>query len=204
MEASPVDHGIPQGPSSIGFLGGGLPCSPLDEAMRKTWHPLHTSYVDDIRVLAKTEAEARRAAMTLELERRRLSLIPQVQFSVSLPLESGRGAGRAARASSNPPDRRPTSRAWTTRRRPPSCATRSKVAQRRLSIRAASVRPLSKRAVSRSAEVDTETDAAPPGAYRRLRGLPQRTTPGQPGSCGISQPCSRRASCTTTSKASCG
>ncbi len=51
--------------------------------MRKTGIP-YIRYVDDIRVLAKTETEARRAAITLELECRSLSLIPQSsKFSVS-------------------------------------------------------------------------------------------------------------------------
>jgi hypothetical protein len=71
----PVDHGIPQGPIASDFLAEVF-LLPLDEAMKKTGIP-YIRYVDDIRVLAKTEAEARRAAMTLELECRRLSLIPQ-------------------------------------------------------------------------------------------------------------------------------
>ncbi len=78
----PVDHGIPQGPIASDFLAEVF-LLPLDEAMKKIGIP-YIRYVDDIRVLAKTEAEARRAAMTLELECRRLSLIPQSsKFSVS-------------------------------------------------------------------------------------------------------------------------
>jgi len=78
----PVDHGIPQGPIASDFLAEVF-LLPLDEAMKKTSIP-YIRYVDDIRVLAKTEAEARRAAMTLEPECRRLSLIPQsAKFSIS-------------------------------------------------------------------------------------------------------------------------
>ena len=78
----PVDHGIPQGPIASDFLAEVF-LLPLDDAMKKTGIP-YIRYVDDIRVLAKTEAEARRAAITLELECRSLSLIPQSsKFSVS-------------------------------------------------------------------------------------------------------------------------
>jgi retron-type reverse transcriptase len=78
----PVHHGIPQGPIASDFLAEVF-LLPLDEAMKKTGIP-YIRYVDDIRVLAKTEPDARRAAMTLELECRRLSLIPQSsKFSVA-------------------------------------------------------------------------------------------------------------------------
>lgn len=70
-----VDHGIPQGPIASDFIAEVF-LLPLDEAMRKTGIP-YIRYVDDIRVLGKTEAEARRAAMILEMECRRWSLIPQ-------------------------------------------------------------------------------------------------------------------------------
>jgi len=78
----PVDHGIPQGPIASDFLAE-IFLLPLDEAMKKTGIP-YIRYVDDIRVFGKTEADARRAAITLELECRRLSLIPQSsKFSVT-------------------------------------------------------------------------------------------------------------------------
>jgi hypothetical protein len=77
----PVDHGIPQGPIASDFLAE-IFLLPLDEAMKKTGIP-YIRYVDDIRVFGKTEADARQAAITLELECRRLSLIPQgSKFSV--------------------------------------------------------------------------------------------------------------------------
>jgi hypothetical protein len=78
----PVDHGIPQGPIASDFLAE-IFLLPLDEAMVKAGIP-YIRYVDDIRVLAKTEADVRRAAVVLEMECRRWSLIPQgVKFKVS-------------------------------------------------------------------------------------------------------------------------
>jgi hypothetical protein len=78
----PVDHGIPQGPIASDFLAEVF-LLPLDEAMRQAGIP-YIRYVDDIRVLAKNEDQVRRAAITLELACRRLSLIPQSsKFSVS-------------------------------------------------------------------------------------------------------------------------
>jgi len=49
---------------------------PIDEVMKKSGGK-YIRYVDDIRVLAKTEKDARRAAITLELACRKWSLIPQ-------------------------------------------------------------------------------------------------------------------------------
>ncbi len=78
----PVDHGIPQGPIASDFLAE-IFLLPLDEAMDKAGIP-YIRYADDIRVLAKTEDEARRAAVFLEMECRRWSLIPQgSKFKVS-------------------------------------------------------------------------------------------------------------------------
>jgi len=78
----PVDHGIPQGPIASDFIAE-IFLLPLDEAMDKAGIP-YIRYVDDIRVLAKTEDEARRAAVVLEMECRRWSLIPQgSKFRVS-------------------------------------------------------------------------------------------------------------------------
>ena len=49
---------------------------PVDEAMRLQGVK-YIRYVDDIRVLARTEKDARRAAISLELACRKWSLIPQ-------------------------------------------------------------------------------------------------------------------------------
>lgn len=70
-----VDHGIPQGPIASDFIAEAF-LLPLDEAMLKLGIP-YIRYVDDIRVLAKTENQVRRAAIVLETECRRWSLIPQ-------------------------------------------------------------------------------------------------------------------------------
>jgi hypothetical protein len=78
----PVDHGIPQGPIASDFLAEVF-LLPLDEAMLRAGIP-YIRYVDDIRVLARTEEDVRRAAIVLELECRRWSLIPQSsKFSVT-------------------------------------------------------------------------------------------------------------------------
>jgi len=70
-----VEHGIPQGPIASDFIADAF-LLPVDEAMKRTGVK-YIRYVDDIRVLAKTEKEARRAALVLELECRKWSLIPQ-------------------------------------------------------------------------------------------------------------------------------
>ncbi len=70
-----VDHGIPQGPIASDFIAEAF-LLPLDEAMLKARIP-YIRYVDDIRVLAKTEDQVRRAAIILETQCRRWSLIPQ-------------------------------------------------------------------------------------------------------------------------------
>jgi Reverse transcriptase (RNA-dependent DNA polymerase) len=70
-----VDHGIPQGPIASDFLAEAF-MLPVDEVMRREG-VRYIRYVDDIRVLAKTEKDARRAAIVLELACRKWSLIPQ-------------------------------------------------------------------------------------------------------------------------------
>lgn len=70
-----VDHGIPQGPLASDFLAETF-LLPVDEQMKKRGiHYLR--YVDDIRVFGQSEYEARQAAVILEMECRRWSLIPQ-------------------------------------------------------------------------------------------------------------------------------
>jgi hypothetical protein len=59
----PVDHGIPQGPVASDFLAE-IFLLPLDEAMVRAGIP-YIRYVDDIRVLARSEEEVRRAAIIL-------------------------------------------------------------------------------------------------------------------------------------------
>ncbi len=70
-----IEHGIPQGPIASDFLVETF-LLPLDESM-KGRRVKYIRYVDDIRVLAKTEKEARKGAVALELQCRKWSLIPQ-------------------------------------------------------------------------------------------------------------------------------
>lgn len=70
-----IEHGIPQGPLASDFLAEAF-LLPLDESMRGRGVK-YIRYVDDIRVLAKTEIEARKGAVALELQCRKWSLIPQ-------------------------------------------------------------------------------------------------------------------------------
>jgi retron-type reverse transcriptase len=70
-----TEHGLPQGPLASDFLAETF-LLPLDESMKRR-NVKYIRYVDDIRVLAKTEEEARRGAIELELECRKWSLIPQ-------------------------------------------------------------------------------------------------------------------------------
>jgi hypothetical protein len=70
-----VEHGIPQGPIASDFLAEVF-MLPIDEEMKREGIK-YIRYVDDISVLAKTEKEVRRAAITLELACRKWSLIPQ-------------------------------------------------------------------------------------------------------------------------------
>jgi hypothetical protein len=70
-----VEHGIPQGPLASDFLAEVF-LLPVDECM-KIPGVKYIRYVDDIRVLAKTEKDARRGAIALELACRKWSLIPQ-------------------------------------------------------------------------------------------------------------------------------
>lgn len=60
-----VEHGIPQGPIASDLIADVF-MLPIDEVMRRDGVK-YIRYVDDIRVLAKTQKEARRAAIALEL-----------------------------------------------------------------------------------------------------------------------------------------
>lgn len=70
-----VDHGIPQGPIASDFIAEAF-LLPVDEAMKRA-RVRYIRYVDDVRVLARSERDARKAAISLELECRKWSLIPQ-------------------------------------------------------------------------------------------------------------------------------
>ena len=70
-----VDHGIPQGPIAADFLAESF-LLPLDEAFMKQGVN-YVRYVDDIRIFAKSEIEAQRAAVELEVFCKNMGLIPQ-------------------------------------------------------------------------------------------------------------------------------
>lgn len=68
-------HGIPQGPIAADFLAECM-LLPLDEKMLNN-NMGYVRYVDDIRIFAKTEIEAQKAAVQLEVFCRSRGLIPQ-------------------------------------------------------------------------------------------------------------------------------
>jgi len=70
-----VDHGIPQGPIASDFLADAF-LLPLDKEM-SSGPVRYVRYVDDIRLLAKSEEAVREASIRLEMGSRKLGLIPQ-------------------------------------------------------------------------------------------------------------------------------
>jgi hypothetical protein len=70
-----IGHGIPQGPIAADFLAECM-LLPLDEKMLEQ-KVGYVRYVDDIRIFAKSEIEAQRAAVQLEVFCRSRGLIPQ-------------------------------------------------------------------------------------------------------------------------------
>lgn len=101
-----LQQGLPQGPIASNFLAEVF-LMPLDKAM-VTHRIAYARYVDDIRLLATTENDTKRAAILLERECRALGLIPQSKkFHIrrassvsevlgSLPSLQRRGAADAA------------------------------------------------------------------------------------------------------------
>ncbi len=67
-------HGIPQGPLASDFLAECF-LLPVDEAMRE--YSGYLRYVDDVRILGKSESEVREAILTLERYCSERGLIPQ-------------------------------------------------------------------------------------------------------------------------------
>ena len=73
----PAGHGLPQGPLASDLLAE-LFLLPVDEVMAARKYR-YVRYVDDIRVFARSENEAARAALDLELACRSRGLIPQAR-----------------------------------------------------------------------------------------------------------------------------
>jgi hypothetical protein len=69
-------HGIPQGPLSSGMLSEAVLCH-LDEAGEQGSKTVYLRYVDDIKILAKTEDELRRKLIKLDITAKEIGLFPQ-------------------------------------------------------------------------------------------------------------------------------
>jgi Reverse transcriptase (RNA-dependent DNA polymerase) len=69
-------HGIPQGPLSSGMLSEAVLLH-LDEAGEQGSKTIYLRYVDDIKILAKTEDELRRKLIKLDITAKEIGLFPQ-------------------------------------------------------------------------------------------------------------------------------
>lgn len=69
-------HGIPQGPMSSGMLSEAVLLH-LDEAGEKGRHTVYLRYVDDVKILAKSEEELRRKLVKLDITAKEVGLFPQ-------------------------------------------------------------------------------------------------------------------------------
>lgn len=69
-------HGIPQGPLSSGMLSEAVLLH-LDEAGEKGQGTVYFRYVDDIKILAKSEGELRRKLIKLDISAKEVGLFPQ-------------------------------------------------------------------------------------------------------------------------------
>jgi len=69
-------HGIPQGPLTSGLISECV-LSRFDDATSRTKSTKYLRYVDDIRLLARTEMQLRRSLIDLDLISKKLGLFPQ-------------------------------------------------------------------------------------------------------------------------------
>jgi retron-type reverse transcriptase len=69
-------HGIPQGPLPSGMLSEAVLLH-LDEAGEQGSRTIYLRYVDDIKILAKTEGELRRKLIKLDMAAKEIGLFPQ-------------------------------------------------------------------------------------------------------------------------------
>jgi hypothetical protein len=69
-------HGIPQGPLSSGMLSEAV-LQHLDEAGEQGGRTIYLRYVDDIKILARTEDELRRKLIKLDISAKEIGLFPQ-------------------------------------------------------------------------------------------------------------------------------
>lgn len=70
------EHGIPQGPLSSGMLSEAV-LTHLDEVGERGSKTIYLRYVDDIKILAKTEEELRRKLIELDIASKEIGLFPQ-------------------------------------------------------------------------------------------------------------------------------
>jgi hypothetical protein len=71
-----LGHGIPQGPETSAFLAE---CVMFGFDILRLKGVAYMRYVDDIKLLAQDETSVRRGLLTLDLESKRLGLVPQAQ-----------------------------------------------------------------------------------------------------------------------------
>jgi retron-type reverse transcriptase len=70
------EHGIPQGPLSSGMLSE-VVLMHLDDAGEQGSKTIYLRYVDDIKILARTEGELRRKLIKLDITAKEIGLFPQ-------------------------------------------------------------------------------------------------------------------------------
>lgn len=87
-DGTKVDRGIPQGNSISGFLGNFF-LKPVDDFFQPRKELQYFRYVDDVRILARTEDDARKAALDLEQQIRGLKLNLQSAKTKILPAAEG-------------------------------------------------------------------------------------------------------------------
>lgn len=75
-KGEPVGHGIPQGPEPSAFLAE---CLLFRFDALRFRDVTYLRYVDDIKLMAETEVPLRRALLQLDMESKKLGLVPQAQ-----------------------------------------------------------------------------------------------------------------------------
>jgi retron-type reverse transcriptase len=70
------EHGIPQGPLASGMLSE-VVLQHLDKAGEQGHHTIYLRYVDDIKILAKTELDLRAKLIKLDITSKEIGLFPQ-------------------------------------------------------------------------------------------------------------------------------
>lgn len=99
------EHGIPQGPLASGMLSE-VVLQHIDEAGEQGRKTIYLRYVDDIKILAKNEAELRRKLIKLDISAKEIGLFPQTAKinirRISSPDEEVKSVSRPPEASLKP------------------------------------------------------------------------------------------------------